>query len=330
MGKYFWRGFPGGSGYDVWMPNMRAHGNGEEMSRVEPYQDGDYHFDRIVSEDWPIVANYIIENTGQKINILGYSMGGMTWEQFLAGVYFDGHFMRQSDDLAIERSEKIGSFIALTVPTDLSSINPKIQKLLNPLLPWFRKHRVTIPFTTTTSSATKIGQMSYSEWARRFVLSFVTPVLPKLLPDGVLEAHNGFRGEFDRLVKQQLSSPHSDFVGDLISWFEGEYESLDGRVNYASNKRVMVPTLMIYATKDQLAPAEHCLNRSKLYSKEAEARKILLRGFSHIDISFEKALHTYGESVLQFLENPDGLCKVGDLLILDNPATSTCTKETTW
>lgn len=317
MAKYFWNARSGG--YDVWMPNMRAHGNGKEMSRVEPYKAGDYHFDRIVSEDWPLVAEYVFEKTGQKINILGYSMGGMTWEQYLSGVYFDGNFMRQSDDIAIKRSQKVASFIALTVPTDLCAINPTIKKLLNPLLPWFRKHRVTIPFTTTSSSATKLGQMTYKEWARRFVLSFVTPILPIVLPAGILFARNGGRGEFDRMVKQHISSPHSDFVGDMVSWFEGEYESLDGNVKYGSNKRVMVPTLMIFATEDQLAPAEHCLSQSKLYAKEAMTRKLLLQGFSHIDISFAKAIRTYGESVLKFLENPDSLCPVNDLVVLESP-----------
>ncbi|NRA46456.1 MAG: alpha/beta fold hydrolase [Oligoflexales bacterium] len=312
LGEYFWN-----AGYDVWMPNMRAHGNGAELSRMEPYSPGDYHFDRIVSEDWPLVADYVFETTKQPLNILGYSMGGMTWEQYLSGVHFDGASMKQSDELAYERSKKVASFIALTVPSDLSAINPTVKKLLNPLLPWFRKYRVTLPFTTSSSSLERYRHMTYTEWARRFVLSFFTPVLPKILPGGILEAQNGLPGEFDRLVKKQLSSPHLDFVGDLVSWFDGEYESLDGVVNYGQNKKVMVPTLMIYATEDQLASADYCLKQSELYPKEAEVRKVLIRGFSHIDISFAKALPLVGASVLTFLNNPDDLCTVDELLVLD-------------
>ncbi|MFK7828090.1 MAG: alpha/beta hydrolase [Oligoflexales bacterium] len=312
LGQYFWK-----AGYDVWMPNMRAHGNGEELSRMEPYQAGDYHFDRIVSEDWPLVADYVFETTGKQLNILGYSMGGMTWEQYLSGVYFDGTHMNQSDDLALKRAEKVASFIALTVPADLSSINPTIKNLLNPLLPWFRRYRITLPFTTSSSSLSKLRLMSITEWVRRFVLSLLTPILPIILPGGIIEAQNGGPGEFDRLVKQQLSSPHSDFVGDLLSWFEGDYESLDAKVNYGLNKKVMVPTLMICASEDQLAPAEYCLQQSALYPEEAKARKILVRGFSHIDISFAKALPMIGESMLKFCENPESLCKVNELLVMD-------------
>ena len=312
LGKYFWQ-----AGYDVWMPNMRAHGNGEELSRMEPYHPGDYHFDQIVSVDLPLVANYITEKTGKKINIVGYSMGGMTWEQYLSGVYFDGKHMNQSDELALKRAKKVASFTALTVPMDLSEINPTVKKLLSPCLQWFRNYRVTIPFTTSSSSQAKFSLMTYTEWARRFILSFVTPFLPPILPDGIIEAQNGAPGEFDRLVKQQISSPHCDFVGDLVSWFEGDYESLDGKVNYGLNKRVMVPTLMIYASEDQLAPPEYCLNKSELYPKEAEARRILIKGFSHIDISFAKALPLVGASVTKFVKNPGSLCAANELIILE-------------
>ena len=140
--------------------------------------------------------------------------------------------------------------------------------------------------------------------------------MPLVLPGGIIEAKNGESGEFDRLVKQQLSSPHCDFIGDMISWFDGDYQSLDGKVNYGLNKRVKVPTLLIYASEDQLAPAEYCLKRSALYPKEAEIRKILIAGFSHIDISFAKALPVVGASILKFLQYPNQLCEVNELLNL--------------
>ena len=42
LGKELWK-----KGYDVWMPNMRGHGNGKEKSIIYPYLPGDYGFDKI-------------------------------------------------------------------------------------------------------------------------------------------------------------------------------------------------------------------------------------------------------------------------------------------
>ena len=66
LGRELWQ-----KGYDVWMPNMRGHGNGSERSTIYPYLPGDYGFDQMISHDLPLILDKIFSITKKiKIKVL--------------------------------------------------------------------------------------------------------------------------------------------------------------------------------------------------------------------------------------------------------------------
>lgn len=287
-------------GYDVWMPNMAGHGNGDEQSRTEPYENGDYHFDQIVTRDWPRIHQFVREQTGKNPVIIGYSMGGMTWQQYLSGVFQENDSIRQNTEHAKERAAQTTAFIELTVPEDLTVISSTVKKLLHPLLPILKRIHCTIPFTTSESSACK--PCGYFERMRSFTLSYISPVLPWFLPAGIINTSRCEDDEFNQLVQKQISSPHSDYVSDLISWFYTDYSSADHNINYGEIKEIYTPTFKIVASDDELAPAEYTLSRSSLYPKESQVTSYTAQGYAHIDISFREGVHEIGPLIHQFIQ----------------------------
>lgn len=299
IGCFLWQ-----NGFDVWMPNMRGHGNGDERSVVIPYKKGSYGFDQIVTEDWPYVLQWVANLTQKKVHIIGYSMGGMTWEQTLSGVYKNRKGeVRQSEKIINKRSQMVASFTSLVVPPDLEKISSTIKSLISPLLPVFAKNHFFIPFTTNQTPGSH-EWWKLNEVARRMMIRTVSPFFHLVIPSGVIERNNYSTKELNHLSIDQISSPHTDYIYDLVRWFDEPYKSRNGRVNYGNNKGVKVPSLSIVASDDQLAPADHSIEKSFLYPKEARIKIIYAKGFSHIDISFNKALFFFGRYVVEFLRSP--------------------------
>ena len=56
LGLLLWK-----SGFDVWMPNMRGHGNGAEQSICSNSgKVKNFEFDRIITEKWPYLLDIFI------------------------------------------------------------------------------------------------------------------------------------------------------------------------------------------------------------------------------------------------------------------------------
>ncbi len=290
-------------GYDVWMPNLRAHGVHEELSSVAPYFEGDYQFDSMVTEDLPLIFQHVLKETKQKIRIVGYSMGGMTWEQFLSGVYKKNGMILQSDSLARERNSYVHSFIGIVVPPDLENVSDTVKNLLGamkisfepayfvPLTPMKFKHEVV------SSTAKAIHELLFAFCARRIYAR---------LPYGIIEGRNldNPAEDFKDLVINGLSSPHTDFIKDFMRWFYNDYASRDAHVNYGMNKKVFAPTLMIAATRDSLAPSDKIIAKSKLYPNEAHVQVLVVEDFAHLDINFRRGIEGFQDTVFKFLEDP--------------------------
>lgn len=290
-------------GYDVWMPNTRGHGATDELTKVEPYIQGDYGFDKIVTEDWPKLLQHVYTETGKKVSIIGYSMGGMSWEQTLSGVYQsdgEGNGIFQSDELARMYSKWVNGFAALVVPPDFEKTSETVKQLLSFIDPFIEKPYF-IPFTLKSCNFLCFGIKSL---VRNAVFGYAASRTYNWLPRGILETSklDNPRQDFRDFALTRLSSPHTDYIQDFLRWFQTDYESRDSHVSYAWNKKVFVPTLQIVATEDSLAPAEQILEKIKLYPSEAKVEVLTLDGYGHIDISFRQGIQAMSEKLLRFLE----------------------------
>lgn len=299
IGHYLWE-----NGFDVWMPNMRGHGNGDERSTVFPYYAGDYAFDNIVVQDWPLVMEHVLAETGQKVSLVGFSMGGMTWEQYLNGVYRgnDGS-IRQSEDMARKRAGGVQNYIGLVAPQGFEHVNQKIKDLLYPLLPYFERHHVFIPFSADDSPGTEND--SWMVRVRNKIFRKLTWNLPFIFPEGII--HKAIygersRAEFSNFATNLISSPHTDYVSDVVRWFYADYASRDGNVNYGTSKLVQVPSLLISAAEDQLASPDQIAARAKLFPEQAKVKVVRLENMSHLDVAFKDALPHVGKLIASFLQ----------------------------
>ncbi|MBP6217456.1 MAG: alpha/beta hydrolase [Oligoflexales bacterium] len=287
-------------GYDVWMPNTRGHGSGAELSKVEPYTTGDYGFDNIVTEDWPQLLKHVYGETSKKVSIIGYSMGGMSWEQFLSGVYKEHGRINQSDDLARSYTEWVNGFIGIVVPPDFEKTSPTVKDLL-PLLPCMDKS-FFIPLTVGPSNFLCFRIKSLM---RNIVMGFAANQTYTWLPKGIIELEqlDLAKQDYRDFVLTRVSSPHTDYIQDFLRWFKTDYLSKDGHVNYGLNKKIFVPTLQIVATKDSLAPADQIIEKTKLFPNNARVQILKMEGFAHIDISMRKGVQAMSEPILHFLES---------------------------
>jgi len=165
---------------------------------------------------------------------------------------------------------------------------------------------IAVPFTTSDSSDNKPG---YIEKARRLALGLVGPWFPYILPAGIITTKNIESGEFSSLIISKISSPHCDYISDLLQWFYSDYCSHDKNVKYGELKRVFLPTLTIVATDDLLAPAEYTLSRKTLYPESTKIKQVRVEGFAHLDISFAKGIRLIGPVISDFLKNPGSDCE---------------------
>ena len=304
LGDFLWN-----EGFDVWMPNMRGHGNGEDKSipkKIPPNEKRFFDFDHIISEDWPYLLNHIYNQTQKKVHILGFSIGGMTWEKVLSGVASNKTGkMIHNIERAKSMTKTVASFVELGTPMNLKSINPKIPKLMSPFSQIFNKLNCAIPLTTSESSKENLNFCSI-EQVRRYIFNISTPHLDKILPCGIINKENIEESyeEFKNLTTKQLSSPHTDILMNMFKWMKGNYKSHDGQLNYAIIRTIYVPTLIILGSKDELAVPKSSYEGAKFFPKElVEAGKVQyveLDNFAHIDLIFKKSIKIIGPIIASF------------------------------
>lgn len=302
MGHMLWE-----AGYDVWLPNLRGHGNGQERSFVKPYTHKDYSFDKMVTQDLEIIVDHVRQTHPPKIHVIGFSIGGMVWEQYLGGVTQRNGRMKRSRKLAKKRCQEISSYIAFLTPPDVKGISPSIETLLYPLLTLFENHGFFIPFNRDYGQRNQ-RDSSLPGTLRRVALQIILPSFRALLPHGVLESKNidRYDDEFERLALN-ISSAHTDYVSDLIRWFKSPYQSRDGRVDYTNRSFVDLPMLQIGATKDGLARHDLVRRRARHFPNQDTTHVALAHGFAHIDLNFRKGLSLVGPVMIDFLKNPQSL-----------------------
>ncbi|WP_028694482.1 alpha/beta fold hydrolase [Pseudomonas cremoricolorata] len=72
------------AGFDVWIPEMRGHGLSPRNRCWAHNRVADY-----AAEDLPLIAAFVMEQTGQAPHWLGHSLGGITLAAAMGGGYLD-------------------------------------------------------------------------------------------------------------------------------------------------------------------------------------------------------------------------------------------------
>ena len=110
-------------GYDVWLFNLRGHGEGEFQSGPSR-GPGNWDFDTFAVYDVPAMIRKVMETTGKRPFWIGHSMGGMLIYAYLEGVYpvkeNYGFTVSSSEELSIKRNRNLRGVVAVGSPAGLS------------------------------------------------------------------------------------------------------------------------------------------------------------------------------------------------------------------
>ncbi len=300
MGEKLWE-----LGFDVWLPNTRGHGIGEKRSMIEPYHHGDYSVDFVIAEDWPHVLHALYEETGKKISIMGYSMGGMTWYQTLNGVYSTPEGLFQNEVVAKERAKMVKNLVLLATPPDLDQVSQSVAHSVLFMSPLVHNFSFFFPLTTYSAEEDDDTQVSYTEIFRRKMVSFFSPFLYAILPSGLILKKNLSEAELEQqeLIIKHTSALHTDCISDFFRWLRAPYCSRDGNVSYVGNKKVFVPTLFIFPSEDSLIPVNYGIQEAQKIAPQSNVSILIAKGFGHLDIGLTKGLDLIVPSISSFFKH---------------------------
>ena len=110
-------------GYDVWLFNLRGHGEWEYQSGPSK-GPGNWDFDTFAVYDIPAIVQKVISATGKKPFWIGHSMGGMLIYAYLEGVTDQttkyGFTVTSSEKLSLKRNYLLRGVITVGSPAGLS------------------------------------------------------------------------------------------------------------------------------------------------------------------------------------------------------------------
>lgn len=279
-------------GHDVFMYNMRGHGNGEQMSQLLSGSPEKYNFDRIVAYDIPAMIDHTYKTTGKKAYYVGHSMGTMSGRLTLSGVRQGKSGMEVSQEAIEWGLRRIKGAVAIASPTTFET-NYFIYRLLklspNQFLK-LKKAAINLMIRQEAPYAPETNGMisSFIQKGRHvFVEKATQNKLVRSLIEGVLRIENLNPKELEasRLFYKGLSNPPLSLAMNAQVWFKSGYKSLDGNLNYDG---LEIPKKLKYVYvgggHDRLAHPGDILK--DLYSQGANDNLLyaLYPEFSHVDL----------------------------------------------
>ena len=280
-------------GYDVYLFNMRGHGNGARESKAlrEKTLMG---FDEIVSFDIPAMLRYVHKMSAQKATIIGHSMGTMSSRLTVSGVGKDleGN-MIISEDYKNWALDKVSGVIAISSPSSLRNSDEVVSKFFSydsDEVNVIRQRLLNILFfqrDPANPSNTRFGRIfnQYVNWATEKAIRYG---IPRYFLDTLfrLENFNFSTFELSTLVLDSMSVPSDRLYADASLWSrEKKYASRDGRINY-ENLPVPkeIPYYFIGVTEDGLANLGDMKEDFLSQPKHDNMALITVKDFGHMDI----------------------------------------------
>jgi pimeloyl-ACP methyl ester carboxylesterase len=301
LGYLYWK-----KGYDVWMANFRSHGLGKEKSTIQPYRRYDYHFSQLVAVDMPFICEEVMKRTQNRgpYYAIGYSMGAMIWESFLSGVTLNEGKIVIDKNLAQTRNRLFKKFIAIAPPEDFTELNTFMRLTLIPLRPLLETLHFFIPFSNNLTAGDQLhGLMGI---VHRTCLNVIAKLIPILFPGGILSSDRTIYDpdEIFEMVKDLVSNPHTDLIGDFVRWFQVGYSTRGSNWSYAENRNITTPSLMFQANQDQIAVATRAtLISRKSYPAQASLKFLIYKNIGHLDFVLGTAIHSVAKYSLMFLDD---------------------------
>jgi polyhydroxyalkanoate synthase len=212
-------------GFDVFLLDLRGRLDAGSPSLWFGKKTYSYDFDDYVNQDIDTAISEVIRITGAaKVNWIGHSMGGMIVYARLGSI----------------KEDRIANLITFGSPFSFPEPNNTIKSWQNysfllPILP-------VIPVATLAKWREHIKILKYSEAGTGNMVYWEKNIDPSV-------------ARSLRLIGVNNISPKE--LQQFTQWAEsGSIQSNDGKLNYTSLlKNIEVPTLLIWGTRDNLAPS---------------------------------------------------------------------------
>ncbi len=229
-------------GYDVYLFNMRGHGNEHMRSVALDSSLPKMGFDEIVSFDIPEMIKYVYENSGeQRVNLVGHSMGTMSSRLALSGVALEDGVMQESTKLGVELRKMVAGVIAIASPSQFNRTSDLLRgffKIGPDNLLSLKRFILTKLFRQASPTNQSRGifsliQQAFSRSIDRVLRMGLTPALvSSVITTSNLSKQNN---ELARLVEKGISIPDQDLFDDANRWLQNDiYNSRDGGIDYTN------------------------------------------------------------------------------------------------
>ncbi len=276
-------------GYDVYLFNLRGHGNEEEKSRPKlsySRKTPTMGFDEIIAYDLPTIINFIQKKTKKKVTIIGHSMGGMSSRLFVSGLQKDKNdTMKFSQRASSIAKKKISKIIAIASPSHFKNTS----QLIRDLWPFGERYNYLIRKVMLSSLLSQRGPDERNLLTQlidditEFGIKF--PLVQNALK-AIFSFENFEEKEFSDFIHRQVSVPHQDLFDDSANWIRrGIYTSRSGRMDYSNfylpNN---LPYTMIGLSRDGLADLTDIEKDYASQGNRPDIKFIRNDDFNHVDV----------------------------------------------
>lgn len=302
------------AGYDVWMANLRGHGNGHQRSTS---RQGEYGFRHFVVEDLPVLVEHVARQTARRIHLVGHSLGGVASLAYLGGV-------REGPEGGLMVDEGLARHLATARIETLTCIgSPPHFRNFPKSLGWLVARPASLLETLQKALLWQGPAPKATRGIRGQILGRLDRSLQKMNPvRGIVEVANFDRqvGEFKRLLDRGLSPAPKDLTRDVNRWVRGgEIVSEEG-FWYVEPRLLGVPLLLVSGELDQLGPPDAIHTQAQVLQDFANVWEVWIEGTSHVDlINGKRAADLTGEVLLQFFRSPASLGERGSQKRLTAP-----------
>ncbi len=281
-------------GYDVYLFNMRGHGN--NTTRSYPTLNHTLMgFDEIVAFDIPAMLRHISKQSKQKITILGHSMGTMSSRLTISGLTKkvdddDLYISQKMKEYAIQNVEGV---IALTSPSSFKNSNDIVRnffKLDKQRIKNIRQTLLNILFyqrdvTSQNHSVFWRFINRYTNWITEKIVRYG---VPRYFIDTLFKIENFDFSKFElsTLIHDSISVPYDLLYEDASRWsLNNNYASRGGNVLF-ENLEIpeQVPFYFIGVSEDGLANITDIRNDYNSQPSHPNMAMISIKGFGHMDI----------------------------------------------
>lgn len=260
-------------GHDVWMCNLRGHGDGSDKSVSLTNKVGAYGFEKMFSVDIPLFVDMINKVTNKKIILIGHSMGAASSKIYLSGIRPTSSTGNYITDIELSNEigrKKVEMFFAIAPPSEFSRLSDPVKMLATLINPTVSKissklrFNINFLFKKNSIERTKSDYKMIEKLVKMSKEKIVRDLTKTFISRGVLDTKNLTNKEINFYMQKGVTVVgNTDIWHDFIRWAAtGRFLSRDRTIDFAKIDYLPVENWFIIGDKDTLVKVQDIKNQS--------------------------------------------------------------------